>query len=80
MIGFAIFSQCAPIFYDEPVKALAEDCVRIHHLFLLVEYIECRWDETVLGLQANLKETSIVKIACQVEATTIRSCGNKRYL
>jgi hypothetical protein len=28
---------------------------------------------TVLGLQANLKETSIVKIACQVEATRIRS-------
>jgi hypothetical protein len=29
----------------------------------------------VLGLQANLKETSVVKIACQVEATRIRSCS-----
>jgi hypothetical protein len=27
----------------------------------------------VLGLQTNLKETSIVKIACQVEATRIKS-------
>jgi hypothetical protein len=32
---------------------------------------------SVLGLQANLKETSIVKIACRVEATRIRSCSNK---
>jgi hypothetical protein len=31
--------------------------------------------EAVLGLQANLKETSIVKIACGVEATRIRSCS-----
>ncbi len=35
---------------------------------------------TVLGLQANLKKTSIVKIACQVEATRIRSCSNEWYL
>jgi hypothetical protein len=41
-----IFSQCAPVFYDEPVKALAEDCVWIHHSFLLVEYLESHWDET----------------------------------
>jgi hypothetical protein len=40
-----------------------------------------RWDEMgingwrVLGLQANLKATSVVKIACQVEATRIRSCS-----
>jgi hypothetical protein len=31
----------------------------------------------VLGLQANLKETSVVKIACQVEATRKRSCSNE---
>jgi hypothetical protein len=30
-------------------------------------------DRPVLGLQANLKETSVVKIACRVEATKIRS-------
>ncbi len=46
MIGFVIFSECAPVFYNEPVKALAEDCVWIHHSFLLVEYLECHWDET----------------------------------
>ncbi len=50
MIGFEIFSQCVPVFYNEPVKALAEDCVRIHHSFLLVEYLECRWDETQEGV------------------------------
>jgi uncharacterized membrane protein YgcG len=32
---------------------------------------------SVLGFQANLKETSVVKIACQVEATRIRSCSNE---
>jgi hypothetical protein len=32
---------------------------------------------TVLDLQPNLKETSVVKIACQVEATRIRCCSNK---
>ncbi len=31
--------------------------------------------EHVLGLQANLKETSVVKIACWVEATRLRSCS-----
>jgi hypothetical protein len=31
----------------------------------------------VLDLQANLKETSVVKIACRVEATRIRSCSNE---
>ncbi len=50
MIGFAIFSQCAPIFYDKPVKALAEDYVWIHHLFLLVEYLKCCWNETQEGV------------------------------
>ena len=42
-------------------------------LFLLL----CSCDITVLGLQANLKETIVVKIAVRVEATSIRSCSNE---
>ncbi len=33
---------------DEPVKTLAEDWVRIHHPFLLIEEFECRRDEADL--------------------------------
>ncbi len=35
---------------DESVKILVEDCVRIHHPFLLVEEFECHRDEAKEGI------------------------------
>ena len=50
MIGFTIFGGSTSVFGDEPVKTLAEDCVWIHHPFLLVEEFECRRDEAKEGI------------------------------
>jgi hypothetical protein len=38
---------------DEHVKTLVEDCIRIHHLFLLVEEFECHRDEAKEGLDES---------------------------
>ena len=35
---------------DEPVEALAEDCVRVHHPLLFVEDFESRQDEAEEGV------------------------------
>ena len=36
------FGRSRSVLCDEPVKTLAEDCVWIHHPFLLIEEFECR--------------------------------------
>jgi hypothetical protein len=60
------------MFYGESIQEIFHSLASLYVCTFL--YI------CVLGLQANLKETSIVKIACQVEATRIRRCSNKWYL
>jgi hypothetical protein len=45
LIGFAVFSQGASVLDDKLIKILPEDCVGIHHLFMLVELLDRRQDE-----------------------------------
>jgi len=47
---FAIIGGSASILGDEPVEALAEDCVRVHHPLLFIEDFEGRQDEAEEGV------------------------------
>ena len=49
-IGFVIFGGSASILGDEPVEALAKDCVWVHHPLLFVEDFESRRDEANEGV------------------------------
>ncbi len=74
--------------HAEVVSVHTSDEEVMHKLLTTIGEIPCRSGQfgvfliqvhqntpSVLGLQANLKETSAVKIACRVEATRIKSCS-----
>ncbi len=64
-----VMKEC--VFYLQGVSSKNMEQV----LTMRIAPCDAVWSKCVLGLQANLKETSVVKIACQVEATRIRSCS-----
>jgi hypothetical protein len=72
-IGFVIFSQCAPVVYDKQVKALAENCIRVHHSFLLVKYLECHWNETQVG--ADKRGVHIDNVVLHFQCNRVRDFG-----